>query len=92
MKRIFLILGTLSSLCKQIKSTNERLYNVNEIVISLFLRGIYLIGGQDTVLTKSRRNSSVTSDFLMYLNLLHININYNSEAVCLLSQILLLTV
>ena len=61
MKRRFLILGTLSSLCKQIKSTNERLYNVNEIVISLILREVYLIGGQDTVLTKSRRKSSVTS-------------------------------
>ena len=61
MKRRFLILGTLSSLCKQINSTNERLCNGKEIVISLILRGIYLIKGQDTVLMKSRRKSSVTS-------------------------------
>ena len=61
MKRRFLILGTISSLCKQIKSTNERVCNGKENVISLILRGIYLIGGPDTVLTKSRRKSPVTS-------------------------------
>ena len=61
MKRRFFVLGTISSLCRQIKSTNERLYNGKEIVISLMFRGIYLIGGRDTVSTKTRRNSLVTS-------------------------------
>ena len=35
MKRRFFVLGTISSLCRQMKSTNERLYNGKEIVISL---------------------------------------------------------